>query len=158
MATTSRQPARGSKSGEVWTDEERAAMRESARERKSAAKLGPEELRAQGEQDLRAAIAKMPPDEQAMAERIHALIATAAPALAPKTYYGMPAWATEGKDGKVICFFQNKSKFKVRYSTFGFQPDARIDDGPMWPVAFAVTELTPAVEARLVELVTKAAG
>jgi uncharacterized protein YdhG (YjbR/CyaY superfamily) len=144
--------------GEVWTDEEKAAMAESARERKSSSKLSPAELRAQGEQDLRAAIAKMPPDEQAMAERIHALIAGAAPSLAPKTYYGMPAWATEGKDGKVICFFQNKSKFKVRYSTFGFQPDAALDDGAMWPVAFAVVELTPAVEARIAELARKATG
>jgi len=156
MATTSKRAPKGS--DKVWTAEERAAMQESTRERKSAAKLSPAELRAQGEQDLRASIAKMTPDEQAMAQRLHELVTTAAPALAPKTYYGMPAWATEGKDGKVICFFQNKSKFKVRYSTFGFQPDARIDDGDAWPVAFAVTALTPAVEARLVELVKKAAG
>jgi uncharacterized protein YdhG (YjbR/CyaY superfamily) len=142
----------------VFTKEERAAIAESAKERKASSKLGPAELRAQGEKDLLAAIAKMPPDEQAMAERLHALVARAAPALTPKTYYGMPAWATEGKDGKVICFFQNKSKFKVRYSTFGFQPEATIDDGDMWPVAFAVTNLTPAVEARIVELVKKAAG
>lgn len=142
----------------VWTDEERAAMAESARERKSAARLSPAELREQGEQDLRAAVEKMPPDEQAMAERLHALVASAAPSLVPKTYYGMPAWATEGKDGKVICFFQNKSKFKVRYSTFGFQPDARIDDGAMWPVAFALAELTPAVEQQLAGLLGKAAG
>ena len=92
-----------------------------------------------------------------MAERIHALVTAAAPALVPKTYYGMPAYAG-GKDGKVICFFKPKSKFKVRYSTFGFQPDARLDDGDMWPVAFAVTKLTPAVEARIAELVKKAAG
>lgn len=144
--------------GKVWSDEERAAMAESARERKASTRLGPAELRAQGENDLRAAIEKMPPDEQAMAERLHQLVAGAAPSLAPKTYYGMPAWATEGKDGKVICFFQNKSKFKVRYSTFGFQPEATIDDGDMWPVAFAVTKLTPGVEARIAELVKKAAG
>jgi uncharacterized protein YdhG (YjbR/CyaY superfamily) len=142
----------------VWSEEERAAMAESARERKTSAKLSPEELRVQGEADLQASIAKMPPDEQSMARRIHALIAAAVPALAPKTYYGMPAWATEGKDGKVICFFQNKSKFKVRYSTVGFQPDARLDDGAMWPVAFAVIELTPPVEARIAELAKKAAG
>jgi uncharacterized protein YdhG (YjbR/CyaY superfamily) len=145
-------------STKVWSEEEKAAMADSARERKSSAKLSPAELRAQGEADLRASIAKMPPDEQAMAERIHALIANAAPSLAPKTYYGMPAWATEGKDGKVICFFQNKSKFKVRYSTFGFQPDAPLDDGAMWPVAFAVIELTPAVEARITALAKQAAG
>jgi uncharacterized protein YdhG (YjbR/CyaY superfamily) len=144
--------------GKVWTDEEKAAMAESARERKASSKLSPAELREQGEQDLRAAIDKMPPDEQAMAERLHALVATSAPSLAPKTYYGMPAWATEGKDGKVICFFQNKSKFKVRYSTFGFQPEARIDDGAMWPVAFALAELTPGAEAQLGQLIKKAAG
>ena len=140
----------------VWTDEERAAMAESARERKASAKLSPAELREQGEKDLRAAIEKMPPDEQAMARRLHELVADAAPALAPKTYYGMPAWATEGKDAKVICFFQNKSKFKVRYSTFGFQPEAKIDDGELFPTSFAVLELTPAAEKRIVQLVKKA--
>jgi uncharacterized protein YdhG (YjbR/CyaY superfamily) len=139
----------------VWTDEERAAMQESARERKAASRRGKGDDRAEGERDLREGIAKMPADDRAMAERIHALVTDAAPSLWPKTYYGMPAYA---KDGKVICFFQAKSKFKVRYSTFGFQPDARIDDGAMWPVAFAVTKLTADVEARLVELVKKAAG
>jgi uncharacterized protein YdhG (YjbR/CyaY superfamily) len=145
-------------STKVWTDEEKAAMQESARERKSSARMSPEELRAQGEKDLRASFDKMPPDEQAMAERIHDLVSRAAPTLAPKTYYGMPAWATEGKDGKVICFFQNKSKFKVRYSTFGFQPEAALDDGDLWPIAFAVIELSPNVEARITELVKKAVG
>ena len=90
-----------------------------------------------------------------MAERIHALVTAAAPALVPKTYYGMPAYA---KDGKTICFFQPKSKFKVRYSTFGFQQHARLDDGDMWPVAFSVAKLTPEVEAQIAELVKKAAG
>jgi uncharacterized protein YdhG (YjbR/CyaY superfamily) len=93
-----------------------------------------------------------------MAERIHAIVSAAVPALAPKTYYGMPAYATEGKNGKVIGFFKPKSKFRVRYSTFGFQPDAHLDDGPMWATEFALIELTPAVEAKLVELVKKAAG
>lgn len=144
--------------GKVWTDEERAAMAESARERKASSRLSPAELRDQGEKDLRAAIAKMPPDEQAIAERLHELVARAAPSLVPKTYYGMPAWATEGKDGKVICFFQNKSKFKVRYSTFGFQPEAALDDGAMWPVAFALADLTPGTEAQIAGLVRKAAG
>jgi uncharacterized protein YdhG (YjbR/CyaY superfamily) len=139
----------------VWTDEERAAMQESARERKAASRRGKGDDRAEGERDVREGIAKMPADDRAMAERIHALVTDAAPSLWPKTYYGMPAYA---KDGKVICFFQAKSKFKVRYSTFGFQPDARIDDGAMWPVAFAVTKLTADVEARIVELVKKAAG
>ena len=142
----------------VWSDEERAAMAESARERKASAKLSPADLRKQGEKDLRGAIEKMPPDEQAMAERLHVIVSGAAPSLAPKTYYGMPAYAREGKDGKVICFFKPKSKFKVRYSTFGFQPEAALDDGAMWPVAFAVTELTKGAEARIGDLVKKAAG
>jgi uncharacterized protein YdhG (YjbR/CyaY superfamily) len=153
QASKGRNPAR--KSENVWTDEERAAMQESARERKAASRRGKGDDRAEGERDLRERIAKMPADDRAMAERIHALVTDAAPSLWPKTYYGMPAYAN---DGKVICFFQAKSKFKVRYSTFGFQPDARIDDGEMWPIAFAVTKLTAGVEARIAELVKKAAG
>ena len=153
QASKSRNPAR--KSENVWTDEERAAMQESARERKAVSRRGKGDDRAEGERDLRESIAKMPTDDRALAERIHALVTDAAPSLWPKTYYGMPAYA---KDGKVICFFQAKSKFKVRYSTFGFQPEARIDDGEMWPVAFAVTKLTSGVEARIAELVKKAAG
>ena len=143
------------KTDNVWTDEERAAMQESARERKVASRRGPVDERADGERDLRAKIAEMPTAERAMAERIHELVTTAAPSLVPRTYYGMPAYA---KDGKVLCFFQAKSKFKVRYSTFGFQPDARIDDGEMWPVAYAVTELTPRTEAKISTLVKKAAS
>ena len=142
-------------SQKVWTDEERAAMQESARERKAAARRGPRDERAEGELELRAKIAEMPEPDRAMAERLHALVTDSAQNLVPRTYYGMPAYA---KDGKVICFFQPASKFKVRYSTFGFQPDARIDDGEMWPIAFAVTKLTAGVEARIAELVKKAAG
>jgi uncharacterized protein YdhG (YjbR/CyaY superfamily) len=142
-------------SAKVWTDEERAAMQESARERKAAARRTPEEDRAEGERDVLAKIAEMPDADRTMAERLHAIVTASAPNLVPRTYYGMPAYA---KDGKVICFFQPASKFKVRYSTFGFQPDARIDDGEMWPVAFAVTKLTAGVEARIAELVKKAAG
>ena len=153
QASKSRNPAR--KSENVWTDEERAAMQESARERKATSRRGKGDDRAEGEREIRDKIAEMPADDRAMAERIHALVTDAAPSLLPKTYYGMPAYA---KDGKVICFFQTKSKFKVRYSTFGFQPDARIDDGEMWPVAFAVTKLTPSVEAQITKLVKKAAG
>jgi uncharacterized protein YdhG (YjbR/CyaY superfamily) len=130
-------------------------MQESAKERKAAARRNPEDERAAGELELQAKIAEMPEAERVIAERIHEVIAATAPGFVPRTYYGMPAYA---KDGKVICFFQPASKFKVRYSTFGFQPDARIDDGDMWPVAFAVTKLTPAVEARIAELVRKAAG
>ena len=139
----------------VWTDEERAAMQESAKERKSQAKRSPAEERAEGEAEIRSKIAEMPEADQAIANRIHAIVAEHAPDFVPRTYYGMPAYA---RDGKVICFFQSKSKFKVRYSTFGFQPDAKIDDGAMWPVAFAVTELNPHVEARIAELVKKAAS
>jgi uncharacterized protein YdhG (YjbR/CyaY superfamily) len=142
-------------SANVWTKEERAAMQESARERKKASRRGSVDERAEGELDVQAKIAEMPTAERVMAERIHELVTTAAPSLVPRTYYGMPAYA---KDGKVICFFQVASKFKVRYSTFGFQPDARIDDGEMWPVAFAVTELTPRSEARIQALVKKAVG
>ena len=151
--TTKRSAARDS--AQVWTDEERAAMQESARERKAASRRGSVDERAEGERDVRAKIAEMPTADRVMAERIHELVTTTAPSLVPRTYYGMPAYA---KDGKVICFFQAASKFKVRYSTFGFQPDARIDDGELWPVAFAVTELTPRSEARIAELVKKAAG
>jgi uncharacterized protein YdhG (YjbR/CyaY superfamily) len=143
------------KSPNVWSDEERAAMQESARERKAASRRSPDEERAAGEQEVRAKIAEMPEPDRAMAERIHALVTDSAPDFVPRTYYGMPAYA---KDGKVICFFQAASKFKVRYATFGFQPDAKVDDGEMWPVAFAVTRLTARVEARIAELVKKAAS
>ena len=142
----------------VWTDEERSAMQASARERKAASKRSPDEERAAGLSDLEASIAKMPDDERAMAERIHAIVTAAAPALVPKTYYGMPAYARAGKDGKVICFYKTKSKFKVRYSTLGFQPDAGLDDGDMWPTEFAVINLTPSVEAKIADLVRQAAG
>ena len=151
--TTRKSTARASDN--VWTEEERAAMQESARERKAAGRRGSVDERAEGERDVRAKIAQMPTADRVMAERIHELVTTTAPSLVPRTYYGMPAYA---RDGKVICFFQAASKFKVRYSTFGFQPDARIDDGELWPVAFAVTELTPRSEARIAELVKKAAG
>ena len=139
----------------VWTDEERAAMQESARERKSAARRSPDEERAEGEREVLAKIAELPDADRALAERVHALVSASAPTLVPRTYYGMPAYA---KDGKVICFFQPAAKFKVRYSTFGFQPDAKIDDGEMWPVAFALIELTPDVEERIATLVKRAAG
>jgi uncharacterized protein YdhG (YjbR/CyaY superfamily) len=138
----------------IWTDEERAAMQASARERKAAAKRDPAEERAAGEAEVQAKIADMPAPDREMGERIHALVLDAAPVLVPKTYYGMPAYA---KDGKVICFFKPASKFKVRYATFEFQPEASLDDGEMWPVSFAVTKLTPAVEDRIVELVKQAA-
>ena len=144
------------RSRNVWTDEERAAMQASARERKSTSKRSPAEDRAEGLQALQDSIAKMPGDDRGMAERIHAVVMAAVPSLVPKTYYGMPAYARD--DGKVIAFFKPKSKFKVRYSTFGFQPDASLDDGDMWATEFAVINLTSSVEARLVELIVRAAG
>ena len=137
----------------IWTDEERAAMQASARERKAASRRDPAEERAGGEQEVLAKIADMPTADRVMGERIHELVTTTAPSLAPRTYYGMPAYA---KDGKVICFYKPASKFKVRYSTFEFQPDARLDDGELWPVSFAVTKLTPRSEAQITELVKKA--
>lgn len=142
-------------SGNVFSEEERAAMQETVRERSKAAKLGPEEARAQGEADVQAKIAEMADADRPLAERIHEIVLATAPALVPRTFYGMPAYS---KDGKVICFFQAKSKFKVRYATLGFQPDARLDEGEMWPVAFALTSLTAAGEERIAELVKKAAG
>ena len=151
--TTRTRAARASEN--VFTDEERAAVQATARERKSQARLSPQEEREAGEEEVRAKIADMPAPDREMGERIHALVTKTAPVLVPRTYYGMPAYA---KDGKVICFFKPKSKFKVRYASFEFQPDARVDDGDMWPVAFAVTKLTAGVEARIAELVKKAAG
>jgi uncharacterized protein YdhG (YjbR/CyaY superfamily) len=142
----------------VFTKEERAAVAATARERKSSAGRTPEEERAEGLQDLMASLAKMPPDDRKMGERIHEIVSAAAPTLVPKTYYGMPAYALPGKDGKTIAFYKAKSKFRVRYSTFGFQPDARLDDGEMWPTEFAVIELTPAVEKRIAALIKQAAG
>ncbi len=142
----------------VFSEAERAAVAATARERKAAAGRSPAEERAEGLQDLQDSLARMPADDKAMGKRIHEIVSSAVPALVPKTYYGMPAYATAGKNGKVIAFYKAKSKFKVRYSTFGFQPDAMLDDGQMWPTEFAVITLTPAVEARIAELVKKAAG
>jgi len=154
--TTTKRPSRArTTSDNVFTDEERAAVQATARERKSQARLSPEEEREAGEQEVRAKIAEMPTADRVMGERIHELVTGKAPVLVPRTYYGMPAYA---KDGKVICFFKPASKFKVRYATFEFQPDARLDDGEMWPVSFAVAKLTASVEARIAELVKKAAG
>lgn len=146
---TPKRTIKGGKASETFTSEERAAMREAVRERKGAA------AGADGERAVLAKIAEMTEPERAMAERLHALIRASAPSLSVRTWYGMPAYA---KDGKVICFFQSASKFKVRYATSGFQPDALLDEGTMWPVAFALTELTAANEARIAALVKKAVG
>ena len=148
-ASKARKPAK------LWSDVERAAAQETARERKRQSRRSPEDERAEGELEVRAKIAEMPPAERSMAERIHAIMSSTAPELVPRTFYGMPAYA---KNGKVLCFFQAASKFKVRYSTFGFQPDALLDDGSMWPIAFALTKLTAADEARIGKLVKQAVG
>ena len=146
-------PTKSATSQKVWTDVERAAMKESARERKSQARLSPAEERAAGEAEVQAKIAEMAPAERVIAEKIHEIVATTAPDLVPRTYYGMPAYA---KAGKVICFFQPASKFKARYSTFGFNDDANLDEGSMWPTSWALTKLTADDEVRIAELVKKA--
>jgi uncharacterized protein YdhG (YjbR/CyaY superfamily) len=135
------------------TDEERAAMKERTRELKGEARPSPRAGKADGESDVLAKIAEMPAPDRAMAERLHAIIKASAPALSPRTWYGMPAYA---KDGKVVCFFQSAQKFKTRYATFGFNDTANLDDGTMWPVAFALTELTAADEAKIGALVKQA--
>src|SRR6476469_7503604 len=135
----------------VFSDEERDAMKERAKEQKAEARRGKEA--ADGEADVLAKIAEMPEADRVMAERLHALIKTIAPVLAPRTWYGQPAYT---KDGKVICFFQSSDKFKTRYATLGFSDDAMIDDGTMWPTSFAITKLTAADEKRIGELVKKA--
>jgi uncharacterized protein YdhG (YjbR/CyaY superfamily) len=152
MSGTRTKRAAGSQ-GDVWTDEERAAMRESARERRSRKKLTPEQEREAGEREIQAKIAELPEPDRSMAARVHEIVLESVPDFVPRTYYGMPAYAM---GGKTICFFQPAAKFKVRYSTFGFQPDANVDDGEMFPVAFAVTKLTPNVEKRIAALAKKA--
>jgi uncharacterized protein YdhG (YjbR/CyaY superfamily) len=134
----------------AFTDEERAAMKERAKERKTA-RAG----KADGESDVLAKIAEMPEADRAMAERIHALVKAGAPDLAPRTWYGMPAYA---KGGKVVCFFQSAQKFKARYATLGFSDEANLDDGAMWPTSYALKELTAAEEERIGALVRQAAS
>lgn len=146
---------KGRKSSQVWTDEERAAMQEGARERKRQSRRRGGDERAAGEAEVLAKIAEMPEPDRSMAERIHAVVTRAAPELAPRTWYGMPAYA---KDGKVLCFFTPASKFKERYSTFGFNAVAHLDDGTMWPTSWALTELTAADEQRIAALVKRAIG
>ncbi|HUP02731.1 MAG TPA: DUF1801 domain-containing protein [Bryobacteraceae bacterium] len=139
----------------AFSDEERAAMKEYIEEKKAAAGRAPRKAAAEGEADLLAKIAALPQPDRAMAERLHEIVKAAAPSLAPRTWYGMPAYA---KDGDVICFFQSAQKFKTRYATLGFSDKARLDEGRMWPTAFALAELTPAEEARIVALLKKAIG
>jgi len=137
------------KASEAFTDEERAAMREHAREVKAAGRAD----KADGESDVLAKIAEMPEPDRAMAERLHALITASAPDLSPRTWYGMPAYAL---DGKVVCFFQSAEKFKARYATLGFSDQAKLDDGTMWAAGFALTEVTPEAEERIAALVKQA--
>jgi uncharacterized protein YdhG (YjbR/CyaY superfamily) len=139
------------KTSKGFTDDERAAMKARAQELKAEARG--KKSKADGEREVLAAIAAMKDPDRAMAKRLHAIIKTSAPDLAPKTWYGMPAYA---KEGKVVCFFQSGQKYNSRYSTFGFQDAANLDDGAMWPTAFALTELTAADEARIAALVKKA--
>jgi uncharacterized protein YdhG (YjbR/CyaY superfamily) len=134
-----------------FTDDERAAMKERAQELKAEARRGAD--RAAGESALLAKIAEMQGPDRALAKRLHAIVTASAPALSPKTWYGMPAYA---KDGKVVCFFQSAQKFKTRYATFGFSAEANLDEGAMWPTSFALKELTAAEEARIGALVKKA--
>jgi uncharacterized protein YdhG (YjbR/CyaY superfamily) len=146
MATTTKGTRKG-KASSGFTAEERAAMRERARELKA------EGQKADGARDVLEKIAEMPAPDRAIAERLHAIVTASAPGLAPKTWYGMPAYA---KDGKVVCFFKSADKFKSRYATFGFEEAANLDDGAMWPTSFALKELTAACEAKIRALVKKA--
>ena len=133
------------KKSKGFTDEERAAMKERAQELKAS--------KADGESDVLAKIAEMPKSDRAMAKRLHSIIKESAPSLSPRTWYGMPAYA---QDGKVVCFFQSAAKFKARYATFGFSDRANLDKGAMWPTSFALKELTAAEEGKIVALVKKA--
>ena len=153
--TSAKSTTKTGKTFEGLTDEERAAMKQRTQELKAEARRGRRADKADGERDVLAKIAEMPASDRAMAERLHAIVRASAPALSPKTWYGMPAYA---KDGKVVCFFQSAHKFKSRYATFGFDVAANLDEGAMWPVAFALTELTAADEARIAALVKKAAS
>ncbi len=146
--------AASGKTSTVWTDEEIAAMRNRAHELKAEARAN--KNKAEGESAALAAIAAMKQPDRSMAKRLHAIVKASAPALSAKTWYGMPAYAN--KDGKVVCFFQTAQKFNTRYATLGFNDTANLDEGTMWPVAFALKELTAADEARIGALVKKAAS
>ena len=145
-------PKKDTQKSKGWSDEEKAAMRERAKEMKAEARAS--KNRDEGEKAVLAAIAMMKEPDRSMAKRLHELITASAPGLMPKTWYGMPAYADA--DGKVICFFQAASKFGVRYATFGFQPDAKLDEGNMWAASFALIKLTAAEEAKIIALVKKA--
>ncbi|MBV9786309.1 MAG: DUF1801 domain-containing protein [Acidisphaera sp.] len=148
---SSRSAAAAGKQSDGFSEDERAAMKERAQELKAAARRSPGS--ADGESDVLAKIAEMQEPDRAMAERLHALIKASAPALSPRTWYGMPAYA---RDGNVVCFFQSAQKFKSRYATLGFSDKAKLDEGPMWPTGFALKELTAEAEARIGALLKKA--
>ena len=154
------QPAKSdtatNKESKGFTDDEKAAMKERARETKAEARRSSRANKADGEGDVLAKIAEMSEPDRSMAGRIHAIVKASAPTLSPKTWYGMPAYAN--KDGKVVCFFQSAQKFNTRYATFGFNDTANLDEGAMWPTAFALKELTAAEEAKISALVKKAAS
>jgi uncharacterized protein YdhG (YjbR/CyaY superfamily) len=151
---TAKRTAATRKTAKVFTDEERDAIQERAREVKAEARRGMRADKAADEEAaLLAKIAEMPESDRVMAERLHALITASGPSLSPRTWYGMPAYA---KDGKVVCFFQAADKFKSRYATLGFSDDAHLDEGTMWPTSFALTKLTAADEVRIGALVKKA--
>lgn len=139
----------------TFSDEERAAMQERAKEQKAAARKGGRGGQADGEADVQMKIAQMPESDRAIAARVHAIVRASAPSLQPKLWYGMPAYA---RDGKVVCFFQAAQKFKTRYATLGFSDEAKLDDGTMWPTAYSLTTLTAADEVRIAALVKRAAG
>jgi len=141
------------KKSKGFTDEERAAMKERAQELKAETRRSPRADKAGGESDVLAKIAEMPEPDRAMGKRLHAIIKTSAPALSPKLWYGMPAYA---KDGKVVCFFQSAQKFNSRYATFSFSDKANLDEGAMWPTSFALKELTATEEAKISALVKRA--
>ena len=158
MAATKKTTERSTstaKSFDGFTEDERAAMKERGQELKKAARRGSGTAGKDGESDVLAKISEMDGPDREMAERIHAIVTASAPDLTPKTWYGMPAYA---KDGKVVCFFQDAKKFKARYATLGFNDAANLDDGAMWPTAFALKEMTAAEEARIGELVKRAVG
>ena len=157
-AKPARKPAKGAATGKEasgFSDFEKAAMKERAAEVKAEARRGSRGGKTDGEADVLAKIAEMKGAERAMAERLHAIVKSSAPALAPKTWYGMPAYA---RDGKVVCFFQAADKFKARYATLGFSDEAKLDDGSLWPTSFALKEWTPAVESKVEALLRKAVG